>query len=96
MSAPVAHVALTDTPRTARELLLALGLRHLAVVDPGTGAVVGLLSDRELAEPQGHRATWDAARARSPNSSGAARRSSTPRSTPSPPSNACSTPVPTH
>ncbi|MFI6985972.1 HPP family protein [Embleya sp. NPDC050154] len=55
MSTPVVHVALTDTPRTARELLLALGLRHLAVVDPSTGAVVGLVSDRELAEPRASR-----------------------------------------
>ncbi|MFF7250210.1 HPP family protein [Embleya sp. NPDC008237] len=52
MSTPVVHVALTDTPRVARELMLARGLRHLAVVDPDTGAVVGVLSDRDLADPQ--------------------------------------------
>ncbi|MYS80677.1 CBS domain-containing protein [Embleya scabrispora] len=52
MSAPVAHVTLTDPPGAARELMLALGLRHLAVVDPDTGAAVGVLSDRELADPR--------------------------------------------
>jgi CBS-domain-containing membrane protein len=52
MSVPVVHVALTDTPRTARKLMLALGLRHLAVVDPDTGAAVGVLCDRELADPR--------------------------------------------
>ncbi|MET7298522.1 CBS domain-containing protein [Embleya sp. NPDC005575] len=50
MSAPVVHVTLTDTPRRARELMLALGLRHLAVVDPDTGVAVGVLRDRELAD----------------------------------------------
>ncbi|MFI1583814.1 HPP family protein [Embleya sp. NPDC020630] len=52
MSAPVAYVALTDTPRRAHELMLALGLRHLVVVDPGNGEAVGVLRDRDLAEPR--------------------------------------------
>ncbi|MFF7250144.1 HPP family protein [Embleya sp. NPDC008237] len=55
MSAPVAYVALTDTPRRARELMLALGLHRLAVVDPGNGEAVGVLRDRDLAEPVLHR-----------------------------------------
>ncbi|MFE3203092.1 HPP family protein [Embleya sp. NPDC059237] len=52
MSAPVAYVSLTDTPRRARELMLALGLRHLVVIDPGNGEAVGVLRDRDLAEPR--------------------------------------------
>ncbi|MFE2866009.1 HPP family protein [Embleya sp. NPDC059259] len=52
MSAPVAYVALTDPPRRARELMLTLGLHHLAVVDSGNGEAVGVLRDCDLAEPR--------------------------------------------
>lgn len=44
MSTPVARVALTDTPRRARDLMLTLGLHHLAV---GVCPVAGVVHDAE-------------------------------------------------